>query len=147
MKILCISVGKKHDSEYAGAISNFETRLKPYCDFSWHLIPTSDVDTESSVILKTIGADDIVVLLDERGISVNNQKLASYLEELQNRSTKRLVIVIGGAYGVNAAVRNRAQAVLSLSKLVFPHQLVRLILVEQLYRSYSILAGSNYHHQ
>lgn len=147
MKITCITVGKKHDLMYADAIAVFESRLKAHCDFTWQLVPTSDKDTESNGILKYIQPDDVVILLDERGVLIDNKRLSAYLEELQNRSTKRLVLVIGGAYGVSGEVIRRAQATLSLSRLVFPHQLVRLIVAEQLYRSYTILSGSSYHHE
>ena len=147
MKILAITVGKKHDKEIVTAIEKYQKRLKKFCDFAWDYIPTSNVDSECLAIEKRINADDFVLLLDETGQSFNNQQLAETIEEVQNKSTKRLVFIIGGAYGVNYTIISKVSLVMSFSSLVFPHQIMRLLLVEQLYRSYSLLAGSNYHHK
>lgn len=147
MKILAIIVGKKHDKEIVTAIEKYQKRLKKFCDFTWDYIPTSNVDSECLAIEKRINADDFVLLLDETGQSLNNQQLAETIEEVQNKSTKRLVFIIGGAYGVNYTIISKVSLVMSFSSLVFPHQIMRLLLVEQLYRSYSLLAGSNYHHK
>ena len=144
MNILCIAVGKKHDTNLAAAIAEYEKRL---ANFSWQLIPSSDKVQESQTILKQLKEDDTVILLDERGKMWANDRLAYALETLQNRSVKRLVFIIGGAYGVDATVQQRSSYILALSPLVFPHQIVRLLLVEQLYRTYSILADGKYHHQ
>lgn len=101
---------------------------------------------ESERILKIISSDDYVILLDETGQMLSSLDLA---EQLESRfiDSKPVVVVIGGAYGVNQALLSRSNLVWSLSKLVFPHQLVRLILAEQLYRAQSIAAGNSYHHQ
>lgn len=146
MKISIITVGKKHDPNLAGAIEVYETRLKSFCDFSWTFIPSSDAEKESVAILRAIKPEDAVVLLDESGYLASSSQLALYLERSQNSSVKHVAVIIGGAYGVNRAVFDRADAVISLSKMVFPHQIVRLLAVEQLYRAYSILAGNGYHH-
>lgn len=147
MKIVCISVGKKHDKNFAPVIAGYEKRLKKFCDFSWQIIPTSSVDIESSAIERTLKDDDYVILLDERGTQLDNQELAEKLELLQNSAIKRVAIIIGGAYGVNHQLITRANLSLGISNLVFPHQIVRLLVVEQLYRSYSILSGGKYHHE
>lgn len=147
MKIVCISVGKKHDKNFAPVIAGYEKRLKKFCDFSWQIIPTSSVDIESSSIERTLKDDDFVILLDERGTQLDNRELAEKLEALQNSAIKRVAIIIGGAYGVNHQLITRANLSLSISNLVFPHQIVRLLVVEQLYRSYSILSGGKYHHE
>lgn len=144
MKIIGITIGKKHDTNLANAITDYEKRLP---NFSWLIIPSSDKTQESHAIVKQLKEDDIVILLDERGKMWSNDRLAYALETIQNRSVKRLIFVIGGAYGVDINVQQRANYILALSPLVFPHQIVRLLLVEQLYRTYSILADSNYHHQ
>lgn len=144
MNIICITVGKKHNINLADAIAEYEKRLD---NFSWQLIPSSDKAQESQAILRQLKEDDTVILLDERGKMWGNDRLAYALETLQNRSTKRLVFIIGGAYGVEATVQQRSSYILALSPLVFPHQIVRLLLVEQLYRTYSILAEGKYHHQ
>lgn len=146
MKITCITVGKKHDPKLVNAIEDYEKRLKSYCDFSWAYIPTSDKDTESAAITKQLKDDDVVVLLDERGKLWANNYLSQAVEYLQNSSTKRVVMIIGGAYGVNDDLVRRSNYVVAFSPLVFPHQIVRLLVVEQLYRTYAILSGSNYHH-
>lgn len=97
--------------------------------------------------MKSLKDDDVVILLDERGKMWANDRLAYALETLQNRSTKRLVFIIGGAYGTSLAVQKRSSYILALSPLVFPHQIVRLLLIEQLYRTYSIMADGKYHHE
>lgn len=147
MKITVITVGKKHDKDLVVAIDKYQKRLKKFCDFSWVYIPTSNIDNESSMIERQLKSDDYVILLDETGEQVDNNQLAEKLEFLQNSSIKQLVFIIGGAYGVNYSLMGRSNITVSFSKLVFPHQLMRLILVEQLYRSYSILAGTDYHHK
>lgn len=146
MNIVCITVGKKHSPAFVAMISDYEKRLNIYVTFNFLYVPTSDKATESQKILAVIKPDDIVMLLDERGQDFNNMQLASYFDDLKMRSVKRIVIVISGAYGVDQSVFRRATTTVALSKLVFPHQLVRLIVVEQLYRSFNLLAGGKYHH-
>jgi 23S rRNA (pseudouridine1915-N3)-methyltransferase len=96
--------------------------------------------------LKALDERDSVVLLDEKGKELDSPGLASLLEKRLNESTQRLVFIIGGAYGVSEPVRTRANASVALSKLTFPHILVRLILAEQVYRAFTILKGEKYHH-
>ncbi len=144
MKIVCITVGKKHDANLADAIGDYEKRLN---NFSWHLIPSSEKAQESQAIIKQLNDEDVVILLDERGKMWTNDRLAYALETIQNKSVKRLIFIIGGAFGVDISLQKRANYILALSPLVFPHQIVRLLLVEQLYRTYSILADGKYHHR
>ena len=146
MKITVVTVGKKHDKDIVLAVEKYQKRLKKFCDFYWEYVSASNVDTESSAILRLISQDDLTVLLDNSGEQISNERLSNIIEEAQNNSIKRLVFVIGGAYGVNYSVIARANLVLSFSNLIFPHQLMRLILIEQIYRSYSILNNSDYHH-
>lgn len=146
MKITAISIGKKHKPDLAEAIAEYEKRLAGFCEFSWKIIPAAGVEGESAAILRSIKDTDVVVLLDERGKLFSNQQLASYIEKSQNDSVKQVVIIIGGAYGVSNEVASRANIILAFSTLVFPHQIVRLLLVEQLYRTYSLLSGGRYHH-
>lgn len=145
LKIKIITVGKKNDPAFADKIAEYEKRLKPYVDLSWQLIPNSDQSSESEKILKNIKDGEYIILLDERGIMANNSQLVTAVEKLQ-QNAKDLTIIIGGSYGVDSSVRARANNILSLSKLVLPHQFVRLIVVEQLYRTYSIINNQNYHH-
>jgi 23S rRNA (pseudouridine1915-N3)-methyltransferase len=146
MKIVCLAFGKKHEPELQAAIQKYTDRLSRYADFNFQLVPSGDKSSESAQILKTLKPDDYVILLDETGNLINNQELVDKVEELQLKGTKRLVLIIGGAYGVNDTITARSDQVCSLSGLVFPHQIVRLVLVEQLYRTYNIIAGGKYHH-
>lgn len=102
---------------------------------------------EGEAILKRIGPDDPVVLLDERGRQLSTRELADWLAARQAEARRALTFVVGGAYGVDDAVRRRAGHTLALSRLTLPHQLVRVVLLEQLYRALSLLAGHGYHHE
>ena len=101
---------------------------------------------EADTILDWLDKDDYLVLLDEKGKSLSSEGLATFLQTRANESTKKIVFLIGGAFGVDEKVKKRAQFVWSLSSLVFPHQLVRLILAEQLYRAATIIRNEKYHH-
>ena len=153
MNILIISVGKKHSKQLEDAINDYSQRINHYVGLNWEYIKPSGLyepearKSESENIISRLNIHDEVWLLDERGKTLNSPEIANMLNEQIISSKKRLVIIIGGAYGVDECLRERANLVWSLSPLVFPHQLVRLILVEQLYRAYSILNGSKYHHQ
>lgn len=102
---------------------------------------------EADLILSNLDKNDYLVLLDERGKMLRSEALAVFLQNRANESTKKLVFLIGGAFGVDAQVMQRANYHWSLSSLVFPHQLVRLILAEQVYRACTILRNEKYHHQ
>ncbi len=147
MKIKIISVGKKSTKEIASLVENYQQRLKRSCELLWIFLPTSNIDGESAAILKQIGASDYMVLLDQNGNKFSSTDFAATIEQIQNDSTKQLIFVIGGAFGINHNVIERSNLVISLSDMVFPHQLVRLILIEQIYRAYTILSGSKYHHE
>lgn len=146
MKLLIISPGKAHDSAVAEGIAEYEKRLSKALPIEWALPKPSDKDTEGAAILRLIKDGDYVVLLDERGRDIDTPGLAVLLDTQLQSGTKRLVFVIGGAFGVSAEVAARAILTIKLSSLVFPHMLARLILAEQLYRAHSILAGGKYHH-
>ena len=147
MKINIITVGKKHDKLLAPAIEEYEKRLKPYCQIQWIFIVSSDIAKESEKILGAVKGKQNVFLLDENGVDITNYQLARAIEQAQNQSIKAASLIIGGAYGVNRDVAMRADARIKLSSLIFPHQIVRLIVIEQIYRSYQILAGTGYHHE
>lgn len=146
MKVVCLSVGKKHNTVFVPAIEEYEKRLRQYVEFSFELVPSSDKEQESRAIMKRLRDDDAIILLDERGDTLTNRQLTAAIDRDRNAGTKRLVIIIGGAYGVDEDVRQRSNAVYSISGLVLPHQLVRLLVVEQLYRTFNTLAGGKYHH-
>lgn len=150
MGIRVLAVGKKHESWVREGILRYEKRLRRPWDLSWQLLPHSAQQDqraraeESERLVKKLSGDDFVVLLDERGKMLSSPQLAARLE--QALGTRRVTLIIGGAYGVDDAVRQRADLVWSLSQLVFPHQLVRLIVTEQVYRAGEIAAGRPYHH-
>lgn len=152
MTLTVIAVGKKHESWVGEGIERYQNRLRQPFDVKWVLMPHSSLDgdrarqEESERILQKLSSDDYVVLLDERGRNIDSPTLSSLLEQ-EFSFGKKITIIIGGAYGVTEQVHARAQFVWSLSKLVLPHQLVRLVLVEQLYRAQQIANGSPYHHQ
>jgi 23S rRNA (pseudouridine1915-N3)-methyltransferase len=146
MKILIISPGKRHDSALKVAIAEYETRLHASLPVQWIFPTPGTQEAEGVSILKTIKDEDVVVLLDERGKDIDSPGLANLLDESLVQSTKRLIFIIGGAFGVSDDIRERANYTFRLSALVFPHMLVRLILVEQLYRAWSIRNGGKYHH-
>lgn len=151
MSIKILAIGKKHESWVGDGIARYEQRLRKPFDVSWQLLPHSAREgeaaraEESERILSKLDRDTFVVLLDERGQNVDSPALAGRLQGAFD-SAKQVAVIIGGAYGVDDRVRQRADFVWSLSKLVFPHQLVRLILVEQLYRAQEIAGGRPYHH-
>lgn len=151
MAIKIIAVGKKHELWVDDGIGRYETRLKRPFNVEWVLLPHSAREglqareDESERLLSRLSDDDFIVLLDERGKLFDSPGLSRMLLEPLERS-RSVVILIGGAYGVDASVHQRANVIWSLSPLVFPHQLVRLILAEQLYRAQEIAAGHPYHH-
>lgn len=146
MKLLIISPGKAHSLEYRDAIAEYEKRLSSVLPIEWTYPAVGTKESEGAAILKLLRSEDMVILLDERGKEIDSPGLANLLDEELNAGTKRLVFIIGGAFGVSEEVKTRAIKTISLSKLVFPHMLVRLILVEQLYRAWSIRTGGKYHH-
>lgn len=152
MAIRIIAVGKKHESWVTEGIERYEKRLKRPFITEWVLLPHSARQgleargDESERILSRLGQDDYVVLLDERGRAVDSPALSKLLLGVLEAS-RPVTIIIGGAYGVDNSIHTRANFVWSLSPLVFPHQLVRLILAEQLYRAQEIASGGPYHHE
>lgn len=152
MPVRILAIGKKHESWVLEGIARYEKRLVSPWQTEWVLLPHSSLDgvaaraEESKRLLDKITTDDFVVLLDERGQNIDSPTLSTkMLAPLE--ISKRVVIIIGGAYGVDQTIFERANFTWSLSRLVFPHQLVRLILIEQLYRAQEIAAGHPYHHR
>lgn len=152
MAIKIIAIGKKHEDWVRAGIERYEKRLKRPFDATWILLPHSAREglsvrqEESERLLSRIAADEFVVLLDERGVLLDSPRLSKTLIAPLEQS-KLVTIIIGGAYGVDESVHARANLVWSLSPLVFPHQLVRLLLSEQLYRAQEIADGRPYHHK
>lgn len=152
MGIKILAVGKKHESWVSDGIARYEKRLRKPFDVTWQLLPHSSREgdaarsEESQRILAKVANDHVLVLLDERGRAFDSPEFAKTLQQHVDHG-QQIVMVIGGAYGVDETVRARANHVWSLSPLVFPHQLVRLIVTEQVYRAQEILAGRQYHHE
>ena len=156
MRIRLIVVGKTNAAYLKTGESEYEDRLNHYCKFEELLIPQiknggklshNDLKiNEGKLILKNIDSIDKVVLLDEKGKSFSSVDFSNFLNQKLLHSTKRLVFIVGGAFGFSEEVYNRGDSKLSLSKMTFSHQMIRLIFKEQLYRSYTILKGEKYHH-
>jgi 23S rRNA (pseudouridine1915-N3)-methyltransferase len=156
MQIELWSFGKAHESYVKPGIEEFTKRVNHYFKTEWILIPTpkntgmlSELDLkkkEGAIILNWLEPDDYLVLLDERGKNITSTELATFLQKKADVGTKKIVFLIGGAFGVDPTVQQRAQFTWSFSKLVFPHQLVRLLLAEQLYRAGTILKNEKYHY-
>lgn len=147
-----IAIGKKHEKWVLNGIELFEKRLKKPFNLNWDILPHSNFaeekarEEETQRILAKIKPSDFVILLDERGKNISSPELAKIFSNGFVNS-QNFVIVIGGAFGVTEELRKRANFVWSLSKLVFPHQIARLILVEQIYRAQEIYSGGKYHHE
>lgn len=146
MRVRLLCVGKEHTKYLDEAIAEYARRIRPMTHLDLEVVPVSDVTHETAMLLKRIAEDDYVVLLDERGILLSTHQLAERIHSLQVNSIKSLSFVVGGAHGVGAELRLRADLVWSLSTLVFPHELARLVVIEQLYRAHDILRGGKYHH-
>jgi 23S rRNA (pseudouridine1915-N3)-methyltransferase len=157
MKLQFWSVGKTHEPYVKEGVEMFTKRIAHYYPVEWNIIPMpkntamlSEMDLkkkEGETILNFLQKDDYLVLLDERGKQLKSEELAKFIEQRANESTKKMVFLIGGAFGVSDAVIKRANYKWGLSNLVFPHQLVRLILAEQVYRACKIIKNEKYHHQ
>jgi 23S rRNA (pseudouridine1915-N3)-methyltransferase len=148
MKIVFLSIGKSHEDYAEESISYYERKLLRFSPFEWVFLPHDTTkEKEGEKILSAIKKDDYVVLLDETGRDMKSEMLAELIENRMVDSVRRIVFVIGGAYGVSAKVFERANYVWKLSSLVFPHMLVRIILTEQVYRAFTIIRGEKYHHE
>lgn len=157
MKISLWTIGKAHEPHVKTGIETFTARLGRYYPVEWKVIPPPRQaaamseeqlkKAEGVMILGMLQKDDHLIVLDERGKMLDSLQLAALIRQYANESARNLVFLIGGAYGIDAAVMQRAQFKWSLSALTFPHQLVRLILAEQLYRACTIIRNEKYHHQ
>lgn len=156
MKFQFWSVGKPHETYIREGVELFTKRIINYFPAEWQLITppknagslpgTALKKTEAVQVLSLLQPDDYLVLLDERGKQLQSTELADWLQQRANSGIRRLIFLIGGAYGVDPALQRRADFTWSLSKLVFPHMLVRLILAEQVYRACTIMRNEKYHH-
>lgn len=157
MKFVLLVVGKTIEKHYVTAIDDYTERCKHYASFDMEVIPElkntkslsadQQKEKEGELILKALQPGDAVVLLDEHGKEFRSVEFARWVEKKMQTVPKRLVFVIGGPYGFSPAVYQAASEKISLSKMTFSHQMIRIIFVEQLYRAFSILNNSPYHHE
>lgn len=156
MKIVLLLCGRTADPALAGLLNLYESRIIRYCSFEIVELPalknTKTISQaeqkvkEGKQILETVENGDYVVLLDEQGMHLSSIEFADKISAYMQRSVKRIIFVIGGPYGFDEKVYARANEKLSLSKMTFSHQMVRVIFSEQLYRAFTIIKGEPYHH-
>ncbi|MEO6289337.1 MAG: 23S rRNA (pseudouridine(1915)-N(3))-methyltransferase RlmH [Ginsengibacter sp.] len=156
MKIFFWTVGKGHETFVKEGIEIFTKRISHYYPVEWKIFaPAKNAanstaeeikKAESIAILNSLQKDDVLIALDENGKLWNSLELAGFIQKKANESTRNLIFLIGGSYGLHENILSRRQCRWSLSKLVFPHQLVRLILAEQIYRACTIIRNEKYHH-
>lgn len=157
MKVVLLVIGKTDASYFSEAINEYNKRLSHYIPFEIQIIPdikntkklTTDQqkEKEGDLLLKNFSNGDHIVLLDEKGREYTSTQFASYIEKKMHIITKKLIFVIGGPYGFSKSVYDRANERITLSKMTFSHQMVRLIFTEQLYRAMTILNNEPYHHE
>jgi 23S rRNA (pseudouridine1915-N3)-methyltransferase len=157
MKIFFWSIGKNNEAYIKTGVEEFTKRISNYYKVEWNIIPVpknagmlSEMDLrkkEAALITDWLGRDDYLVALDEKGKQLGSEGLSVFIQARANESVKNLVFLIGGAYGLDDLVLKKANYVWSLSQLTFPHQLVRLILAEQVYRACTIQKNEKYHHK
>lgn len=156
MKVQLWSFGKENSSYVAQGVEIFTGRLRHYCDFDLRIMSAGKNTARSPEVLKRKEAEILLglmepgekyIMLDERGDQLTTLQLADLLRQYRLQASRKLVFVIGGAYGLDNSVLLKAGKVVSLSRLTFPHQMVRLIMAEQLYRAFSIINNEKYHHQ
>jgi 23S rRNA (pseudouridine1915-N3)-methyltransferase len=157
MKVSLIVIGKTEVSYFSEAIEEYRKRLSHYIPFEIEVVPdlknTKNLneeqlkEREGSCLLKQLQAGDYLVLLDDKGKECTSLQFAAYLEKKMHVVSRRLVFAVGGAYGFSQKVYEAAQEKLSLSKMTFSHQMIRLVFTEQLYRAMTILHHEPYHHE
>lgn len=157
MTIKLLAIGKTDSTSLQHLISDYEKRLKHYIKFDLDIIPAiknannlseaQQKEKEGELILKKLNVTDVLILLDENGKQFGSMEFSNYLQKKMNSGIKQLVLVIGGPYGFSDSIYAKAQGKLSLSKMTFSHQMVRLFVVEQLYRAFTILKNEPYHHR
>ena len=157
MKIVFLTIGKTINPHLVALQNDYQERLKHYIPFEYQCIPeiknnrnlseNEQKEKEADLLLKAIEPNDEIILLDENGKLFGSVEFSVFLEKKLNSSNKRMIFVVGGPYGFSKRIYDRANGLISLSKMTFSHQMVRLIFVEQLYRAFTILRGEPYHHQ
>lgn len=156
MKLHVIFTGKTTGKLFQEAIADYQQRLTHYVPFTIEELPDikntknlsedQQKEREAEMLFEKLQSGDVLVLLDEKGKEFTSREFSLYLEQKMHTVAKRLVFLIGGPYGFSPRVYDAAQGKISLSKMTFSHQMVRLFLVEQIYRAYTIMRGEPYHH-
>ena len=157
MKIKLLAIGKTDDKNLQTLIEVYQNRLKHYINFELEVIPDiknaknlsepEQKEKEGELILKKLIPTDVLILLDEKGKEYRSVDFSKYLQKKMNSGIKQLVFVIGGPYGFSEEVYKKSTGKISLSKMTFSHQMIRLFVVEQLYRAFTILRNEPYHHE
>jgi 23S rRNA (pseudouridine1915-N3)-methyltransferase len=157
MKISLWAIGKNNETYVKSGIDEFTKRISRYFPVEWTIIPVpknagmlSEMDLkkkEAETILQWLRPEAYLIALDEKGKQLSSEGLAQFLQTRSNESVKNIIFLIGGAFGLDNQVLSKAKFTWSLSSLTFPHQLVRLILAEQIYRACTILRNEKYHHK
>jgi 23S rRNA (pseudouridine1915-N3)-methyltransferase len=157
MRISLICIGKTDESYLNVGIEKYLNRLKHYINFTLNIIPDikntknltqeQQKSKEAEQILKQLNQTDTIVLLDEKGSAPRSIDFAKFIDRHMLNSTQHLVFIIGGPYGFDRSIYDRAHSKLSLSNMTFSHQMIRLFFIEQLYRAHTILRGEPYHHE
>ena len=157
MKIKLLAIGKTDDKHLISLIETYKQRLKHYINFELEIIPDiknvknlsqeQQKEKEGELILKKLTNTDVLLLLDEKGKEMRSIDFAKFLQKKMNSGIKQLVFVIGGPYGFSENIYKKSQGKISLSKMTFSHQMIRLFVVEQIYRAFTILKNEPYHHE
>lgn len=157
MTIQLLTIGKTDNKHLQQLIEDYTKRLDFYIKFQFEIIPDlkktknlseeQQKNKEGALILNKLKPTDILVLLDENGKQYDSVAFSNFLQKQMNSGIKQLVFVIGGPYGFSEALYQKARAKVSLSKMTFSHQMIRLFMVEQLYRAFTILRNEPYHHR
>ncbi len=157
MKIKLLTIGKTDDKNLQILINIYQNRLKHYINFELEIIPdlknvknlseSEQKEKEGELILKKLTPTDALILLDEKGKEFRSVDFSKYLQKKMNSGIKQLVVVIGGPYGFSETIYKKSAGKISLSKMTFSHQMIRLFVVEQIYRAFTILKNEPYHHE
>ncbi|WP_299317667.1 23S rRNA (pseudouridine(1915)-N(3))-methyltransferase RlmH [uncultured Maribacter sp.] len=157
MTIKLLAIGKTDSSQLQELIEVYQKRLQHYVNFEIELIPDlkktknlsedQQKDKEGELILKRLAPTDVLILFDEKGKQYTSVEFSTFLQKKMNSGIKQLVFLIGGPYGFSNEIYSKATGKISLSKMTFSHQMVRLFITEQVYRAYTILKNEPYHHQ
>ena len=157
MKIKLLAIGKTDDKNLIQLMDNYQNRLKHYIKFEFEVIPdiknvknlseAQQKEKEGELILSKLENTDQLILLDDKGKHFTSMEFSQYLQKKMNSGIKQLVLVIGGPYGFSEAIYKKANGKISLSKMTFSHQMIRLFIIEQLYRGFTILKNEPYHHE